>query len=274
MEPPVLAVDGTTARRCHERRHGRGALPAVRVWAGAFGLSLGQVAGAEQSTAITALPALRRRVDLRGALLTIDARGTPKAIAEPMIEGEADSVRTGTGNQETWPQAVIDPLHEPGEDDCAQVRARRHPTQETGQGRPETRSSLPMPGLDGLPGLGLWTGLKSIGVVVSEGLRNEKETVEVRSSLSSLGVDVKRFAPAVRSHGGREKSGHGSLDVTDREAESRLREQRRREHWAWLTRFTLALWKQHPGRDSVAMQRRSCGWSDNFPREVLCGARL
>ena len=99
-----------------------------------------------------------------------------------------------------------------------------------------------------------------------------KETVEVRYSISSLGVGVKRFAHAVRSHWSIENTCHWSLDITSREDESRIREKHLRENFAWLNRFTLSLLKHHPGRESLAMKRRSCGWSDDFLMEVLTGA--
>jgi predicted transposase YbfD/YdcC len=274
VERPVLAVDGKTARRSHDRKNGLGALHSVSVWASDFGLSLGQVACAEKSNEITAIPELLRLVDIKGAIITIDAMGTQKAIAEQIIEGEADYVLALKGNHETLHQAVIDHIHEQWEDDFARAKARRHQTKETGHGREETRTYIQMPAPEGLPGLNLWAGLKSIGVVVSECVRDGEETVEVRYYISSLGVGVKRFAHAVRSHWGIENSCHWSLDVTYREDESRIRDKHLRENVAWLNRFTLSLLKQHPGRESLAMKRRSCGWSDDFLLKVLAGATL
>ena len=87
-------------------------------------------------------------------------------------------------------------------------------------------------------------------------------------------MGVKRFAHAVRSHWGIENSCHWSLDITYREDESRIRDQHMRENFAWLRRLTLSLLKQHPGRESVAMKRRSCGWSEDFMLEVLTGATI
>jgi predicted transposase YbfD/YdcC len=85
-------------------------------------------------------------------------------------------------------------------------------------------------------------------------------------------VDVERFARAVRGHWSIENGCHWSLDMTFREDESRLREQRLRENFAWLNRFALSLLKQHPGRQSLVMKRRSCGWSDDFLMEVVTGS--
>ena len=274
VEQPVLAVDGKTARRSHDRKKGLGALHSVSVWASEFGLSLGQVACAEKSNEITAIPELLRLVDIKGAIITIDAMGTQKAIAEQIIEGEADYVLALKGNQETLHQAVIDYIDEQCENDFADVKARRHQTKEKGHGREETRSYIQMPVPDDLPGLELWKGLKSIGMVVSECVRDGKETVEMRYYISSLAVGVKRFAHAVRSHWGIENSCHWSLDVTFREDESRIREKHLRENFAWLNRLTLSLLKQHPGRDSIAMKRRSCGWNEDFLLEVLTGVTL
>jgi predicted transposase YbfD/YdcC len=274
VERPVLSVDGKTARRSHDRNNGLGALHCVSVWASEFGLSLGQVACAEKSNEITAIPELLRLVDLQGAILTIDAMGTQKAIAEQIIASDADYVLALKGNQETLHQAVIDSIEEQSQNNFADVKARRYRTQETGHGREETRSYIQMPVPEELPGLELWKGLKSIGRVESRCVRNGKETVEVRYFISSLRVSVKRFAHAVRSHWSIENACHWSLDVTYREDESRIREKHLRENFAWLSRFTLSLLKQHPGRESLAMKRRSCGWSDEFLLEVLTGATL
>jgi len=274
VDRPVLAVDGKTARRSHDRKNGLGALHCVSVWASEYGLSLGQVACAEKSNEITAIPELLRLVDIKGAIITIDAMGTQKAIAGQIIEGGADFVLALKGNQESLHQAVIDHIHEQWEDDFAGVKARRHQTREAGHGREETRTYIQMPVPEDLPALNSWAGLKSIGVVVSECVRDGKATDEVRYYISSLGVGVKRFAHAVRSHWGVENTCHWSLDITYREDESRIRERHLGENMAWLYRFTLSLLKQHPGRQSLVMKRRCCGWDENFLLKVLAGAMI
>ena len=93
----------------------------------------------------------------------------------------------------------------------------------------------------------------------------------MRYSISSLSVDVKRFARAVRSHWGIENSCHWTLDVNYREDDSRIREKALRENFAWLNCLTLSRLKQHPGKGSIAKKRRACGWSDKFLMEVHTG---
>jgi predicted transposase YbfD/YdcC len=274
VDQPVLAVDGKTARRSHDRSKGLGALHSVSVWASDFGLSLGQVACAEKSNEITAIPELLRLVDIKGTIITIDAMGTQKAIAEQIIDSGADYVLALKGNQESLHDAVIDYIDEQLGNDFADAHARRYSTTEKGHGREEFRSYIQMPVPEALRGLEMWKGLKSIGMATLICVRNGEETSDTRYYISSLPVGVKCFARAVRSHWSIENSCHWSLDMTYREDESRIREPHLRENFAWLNRFTLSLLKQHPGKDSIAMKRRGCGWSDEFLLEVFAGATL
>jgi predicted transposase YbfD/YdcC len=270
VEQPILPIDGKTLRRSHDRNNGLSALHSVSIWASEYGLSLGQVACAEKSNEITAIPELLRLVDIKGGIITIDAMGTQKAIAEQIIAGGADYVLALKGNQETLHQAVIDYIDEQLEGDLAD--AQEQVTEEKGHGREEERTYLQLPAPKELPGFMAWKWLKSIGLVTSCCVRNGKETIEVRYYISSLGVDVKQFARAVRGHWSIENTCHWSLDMTFREDEMRTRERRLRENFAWLNRFILSLLKQHPGRQSLVMKRRGCGWSDKFLMEVVTGS--
>ena len=271
VEQPVLAVDGKTLRRSHDRSKGLGALHTVSVWASEFGLTLGQVATDEKSNEITAIPELLRLVDIQGAIITIDAMGTQTTIAEQIVEANADYVLALKGNQGTLHQAVIDYVDEQMEHDFSGIGARRHITKEKGHGREETRHYVQMPVPKNLPGMSRWKGLLSIGVAMLSCLRDGNQTAEIRYFISSLPVGVKRFARAVRGHWGIENTCHWSLDFTYREDESRIRNLHVRENFAWLNRFTLTLLKQHPGRESLVMKRRCCGWNDKFLTQVLTG---
>jgi predicted transposase YbfD/YdcC len=274
IDQPVLAIDGKTLRRSHDHSKGLGALHSVSVWASEYGLSLGQVACDDKSNEITAIPELLRLVDIQGAIITIDAMGTQKAIAEQIIDGKADYVLALKGNHETLHEEVMAHFEKCVETDYAGTGARRHVTHETGHGRDETRVYVQMPAPETLSGREQWKGFKSIGMVLFVCVRDGKETIEVRYYISSLPVGVKRFARAVRSHWGIENSCHWSLDMTYREDESRIRETLMRQNFAWLNRLTLSLLKQHPGSDSIAMKRRACGWNDDFMLEVLTGETL
>src|SRR5665213_3696651 len=234
IEQPILAVDGKTARRSHDRSNDLGALHSVSVWASEYGLSLGQVACAEKSNEITAIPQLLKLVDIKGAIITIDAMGTQKAIAEEIVEQEADYVLALKGNQETLHQAVIEHIDKQSENDFADAHARRHTTKETGHGREEIRSYIQMPVPDDLEQLHLWKGLKTIGMATMVCVRDGKRTIETRYFISSLAMGVKQFAHAIRSHWGVENGCHWSLDIIYREDQSRIRNEHMRENFCLL----------------------------------------
>lgn len=268
---PVMAIDGKTLRRSHDRAHGLGALHSVTLWASEFGLTLAQVAIEEKSNEITAIPELLKLIDIKGAIITIDAMGTQTAIARQIIDGEADYVLALKGNQGSLYEAASQYVDKQMQNDFADVNVRRHTTTETSHGREETRTYVQMSVPKDLTGISRWAGLKTIGIAIVICTRSGKETVNIRYFISSLGIGIHRFANAVRSHWGIENSCHWCLDVTYREDESRIREKHLRENFAWLNRFTLSLLKQNGNGKSVAMNRRRCGWNDDVLVQILTG---
>ena len=274
IDQPIVAIDGKTLRRSHDAAKGLGALHSVSAWLSDFGLSLGQVATEEKSNEITAIPEILRLVDIRGAIVTIDAIGTQTKIAKQIVDGEGDYVLPVKGNQGKLQQAVEEYVNQQMDNDFEGIGARKFVTKEDGHGRKETRHYIQMPAPKTLPGFSKWTKLTTLGVVLLHCIRNGKESIDARYFISSLPLGVKTFARAVRGHWAIENTCHWSLDVTYREDESRIREKNLRQNFAWLNRFTLSLLKQHPGKQSIAMKRRSCGWSEEFLIETIAPARV
>jgi predicted transposase YbfD/YdcC len=268
VDRPIIAIDGKTARRSHDAKEGLGPLHVVTAWAGEYGLALGQEVCAEKSNEITAIPELVKKIDVRGGVVTIDAMGTQKAIAEEAIRGGADYVLALKGNHEILHRAVIEHIDEQLEGDLK--GAQELTTTDRGHGREEERTYLQLPAPEDLPGKSQWKDLKSVGVVTSRRVEGGQESIEIRYYLSSLPVDVKQFARAVRGHWSVENACHWTLDVTFREDDSRVRERVLGSNITWLYRFTLSILKQHPDRRmSLIMKRRGCGWSEKFLMEVI-----
>jgi len=268
VDRPIIALDGKTARRSHDASEGLGPLHVVTAWAGEYGLALGQEVCAAKSNEIAAIPELLKKIDIRGGVVTIDAMGAQKAIAEEVIRGGADYVLALKGNHESLHRAVIEHIDERLEGDLE--GAEELTTTDRGHGREEERTYLQLPAPEGLPGKEQWEGLKSVGVVTSRRAEGEKEGLEIRYYLCSLPVDAKLFARAVRGHWSVENACHWSLDVTFREDDSRIRERVLGANITWLYRFTLSILKQHPDRRmSLIMKRRACGWSEKFLMEVI-----
>jgi predicted transposase YbfD/YdcC len=158
VDRPVLAVDGKTARRSHDRSKGLRALHSVSLWASDFGLSLDQVACQEKSIELTAIPELFRLVDGKGTIITIAALGAQKAMAEQIIDSGSDYVLALKGNQATIHQEVIDYVDQHPDNDFAEVPARRHQEAEQRHGRKECRIYMQMPVPENLRGSERWKG--------------------------------------------------------------------------------------------------------------------
>src|SRR3954468_23864126 len=178
VDRPIIAIDGKTARRSHDAKEDLGPLHVVTAWAGEYGLALGQEVCAEKSNEITAIPELLKKIDVRGGIVTIDAMGTQKAIAEEVIRGKAYYVLALKGNHESLHRAVIAHVDERLEGDLE--GAEELTTTDRGHGREEERTYLQLPAPEGLPGPGDWKGLESVGVVTSPRKEGEEESIEVR----------------------------------------------------------------------------------------------
>jgi predicted transposase YbfD/YdcC len=269
-EGRLIAIDGKTLRRSHDKKNQLGALHVVSAWASDAGFSLGQLATDGKSNEITAIPELLDAIDLEGAVVTIDAMGCQKEIAEKIVKEGGDYVLALKGNHQKLHDAVrdhFDALHQSDFDgsDCRrrQTKGKRH-------GRVERRYYYQAPLPDSLQPLAEgWEGLMTIGQVVSITERDGRETSEVRYYLSSLKPGVKRFAEAVRGHWSIENSLHWVLDVTFREDESRSRDRRLAENLAALRRLAIGLLNQHPAKHSLKSKQRIAGWNADFLAEVL-----
>ena len=266
-----LALDGKTLRRSHDRSRGFKALHLVSVWAAEQGLSLGQLATEEKSNEITAIPELLNRIDLKNAVVTIDAAGCQKNIAAKIIDGGGDYVLALKGNQETLYEAVQNFFDAQVECDFTDAAVSTWSEEETSHGRSDERYYYQFTAPRDLPGREKWRGLKTLGVALRISKANGKETIDTRFYISSLRRNIRRFARLVRGHWSIENTLHWSLDMTFREDESRVRSRRLADNLAWLRRFALTLLKQHPSKQSLVMKRRIAGWNADFLMQVVTG---
>ncbi len=269
----TMAVDGKCLRGSHDRSRGLGPLHLVSVWLTEAGLTLAQTATDQKSNEITAIPEVLKLVDMTGAIISIDAMGTQTAIAKQIVDGGGDYVLALKANQGGLHDAVIEYVDKHVNDDFAQINTRQHVETDDKHGRTETRTYIQIPVPTDLKGRAKWKGLRTIGLVIYHSVCGEKETADVRYYISSLRLGVKQFARSVRNHWGIENTCHWSLDMTYREDAQRTRHRQLAENLAWLRRFTLSLIKQHPGKESLVMKRRMCGWNDDFMMQILTGQR-
>ena len=264
-----IAIDGKVLRRSHDHKNELGPLWLVSAWAVDRGVSLGQLATEDKSNEITAIPELLDNIEIKNAVVTIDAAGCQRAIAEKIITGGGNYVLALKGNQGKLYDAVRDYITLHMENDFADIKARRYTETLKGHGRIDEITYYQMPVPKDLIGLHMWAGLKTIGVAIRQSERGAKSTTEVRFYIASIPVGVKHFARYVRGHWAIENTLHWCLDVTFREDENRVRDRTTADNMAWLKRFGLSMLKQHDDKHSIAMRRRIAGWSLDYLAKIL-----
>lgn len=268
----LIAVDGKTMRRSHNRAAGLGPLHIVSAWATEYGLALGQVATEEKSNEITAIPELLDQLDISDTIVTIDAMGCQREIAEKIITGGGDYVLAVKDNQPNLHEAIGEFFLEHLEDDMARVPHRYHETHDQGHGRVDERTYYTAKLPEDFPLRAQWRGLKALGCATRITTRPDGTcTEDVRYYIISRYLSGSRFAAAVRGHWGIENSLHWVLDMNFREDENRTRERTLGNNLSWLRRFAISKLKQHPQKDSLKGKMQSAGWSDDFLAEVLIG---
>lgn len=262
LEFKHVAIDGKTLRRSHDRNTMKSALHTVCAWSVANHLILGQQAISNKSNEITAIPELLQLLELKGAIVTIDAIGCQKEIAKQIVQGRGDYVLAVKDNQPKLFAAIHEHFLKLHETDFADSDCRHRATRDKAHGRFEERYYYQSTVPDSMRSfLADWAGLATVGQVVSLTRREGKDTSEVRYYISSLKLGVKRFADCVRGHWGIENSLHWVLDVTFDEDRSRIRKDHGPENFALLRRFALSRIKQDTTPGSVRKKRKRAAWN-------------
>lgn len=262
-EADLIGIDGKTSRRSGGA--GQKPLHLVSAWADEQNLVLGQEATDEKSNEITAIPALLKRLDISGCLITIDAMGTQKNIARQVIDGDGDYLLAVKGNQGTLHDDIRTFFQQPPKtfviDDYSSV--------EKNHGRIEQRRCRICTDIDWLEQRQDWKGLAAIVEVALTVEKKGTSTTYYRYYISSLAMTARAALYAVRSHWGIENKLHWVLDVIFKEDQARTRSGNGPKNMAIVRHIITNLLRQVAGKASLKVRRKKAAWSVDFLEKVL-----
>jgi len=267
----IIAVDGKTVRRSFDKKGKQGAIHMVSAFAAENGVVLGQVKTHEKSNEITAIPDLLTKLDIKGAVVTIDAMGCQKAIAKKIIQKEADYVLAVKGNQGHLSRAIRDFFNIAHEENFRNISHQLTEEIDKGHGRVEHRRYWLTEDLSSLKDLTTqWVGLKSVGMVESQRHIGNKVTVDRRYFICSLKETDELFAKAVRRHWSVENELHWVLDVSFREDDSRIRRENGAENMATARHITLNMLRQEKTcKKGIKAKRFKAALDSDYAEKVL-----
>ena len=264
-------LDGKTLRQTRRKSQQLKALHVVSAWAGQGGITLGQVAVEAKSNEITAMPQLLQALDLHEKIVTTDAMGCQKAIAQTIVAGGGDYILAVKANQPTLQaelQAAFAQAPPP-----PPRSTRGYSTTETGHGRHEHRAVRVLPARGHLSAAqdAAWVGVLTL-VMVTRIVWCQATGVgstEVSYFLSSLRPNARRIGSAIRGHWSIENGLHWVLDVVFREDARRVYERTVAENVAFLNRLALSLLRGDTGKSSMKVKRKRAGWSIPYLTQLL-----
>ena len=279
----ALHIDGKTLRRSFDGAAHKAALHMVSVWASKAELALGQIATDQKSNEITAIPRLLELITLHGAVVTIDAMGCQRDIAEKIVKGGGDYILAVKDNQPELHEDLKLLFDEAKTNNFEHMGYDVHETTEKNHGRIETRRVWVTREVDWLRQRGEWKNLRSAVCVESQrevldpaGGPSQRST-ETRYYISSVdhrqrGYHAEFFARTIRGHWGVENKLHWTLDVSFAEDQSRVRQGHGDENLARLRRMSLNLLKREPTKIGIAAKRRKAGWDNRYLLKILTTA--
>ena len=270
-DPEVIAIDGKTSRRSHDRGKGRNPLHLVSAWATRQRIVLGQQATEEKSNEITAIPLLLKHLDLKAALVTIDAMGTQTDIARAIRNGGGDYCLSLKQN---WP-AVHAEVEQLFNDPANQALFETEETVDLTGGRIETRRHTVCRKVDWMqsdrryPGEPVFPDLAMLGRIETAVERNGKTERETRYYLCSIALCALMFARVVRAHWGVENRLHWVLDVVFRDDLARFRTGDGPQNMAIIRHTALNLLSRARPTTSLKNRRKRAAWNASYLETLI-----
>lgn len=271
-EGQVIAIDGKTARRSHDKSIGKDAIHMVSAWAHHNGITLGQRKVDDKSNEITAIPELLRLLDVTGCIVTIDAIGCQKSIAQTIRDEKADYVLRVKDNQGHLYQDLDDWFAYADQVHFQNMQHDYHQTINKGHGRIEMRRCWTIAdpvAFEHIRHYEGWADLQTIVRIERERRLPDKVTLETAYYISSLPPKAHQLLDATRQHWAVENALHWVLDVTFREDEARIRKDNGPQNFGVLRHIALNILKQDASKMSLKQKRYRAALDDSFLLQLL-----
>ena len=265
----VIAIDGKTVRRSGQKRTGQAPIHIVSAFAARQRLVLGQIKVAEKSNEINAIPKLLELLAIEGAIVTIDAMGCQREIAQKIVEKKADYVLALKGNQGTLREDVELFVAEQEAVGFKDSKISREQTVDGDHGRIETRTITMIHDVAWLQQRHNWPGLNALVIVDSVRETGDKVERERRFYITSLLLVASMMAPVVRAHWAIENSLHWVMDMVFRDDECRVRTDHAPANFCTIKHMAQNLIRLAPGKTSLRQKRMAAGWDDDFLAKLI-----
>jgi predicted transposase YbfD/YdcC len=265
----VIAIDGKTLRRSYQKKGAKAPIHMVSAFATRQRLVLGQVKVAEKSNEIVAIPAILAMLAIEGAIVTIDAMGCQRDIAQNILDKKADYVLALKGNQGTLREDVEVFAAEQKANGFKDTKVSRHETVDGDHGRIETRTYTAIHDVAWLQERHDWPGLRGLVMVESTREIGAKIERETRFYITSLVWLAHLLGPAIRSHWAIENSLHWVMDMVFRDDECRIRTDHAPANFTTIKHMAHNLIRKAPGKDSFRLKRKVAAWDDDFLASLI-----
>lgn len=263
----VIAIDGKTARG--SKKNGKATLHMVSAFAARQRLVLGQTKVSEKSNEIVAIPKLLAMLALEGAIVTIDAMGCQRDIAQAILDKKADYVLALKGNQGTLREDVEYFAKTEQGRDFVGIHISQNQQVDGDHGRIETRTTTVIHDVHWLQKHHNWPGLQSLVMVQSVRELPNKIEQETRFYISSLTLPAEQVGAIVRDHWSVENCLHWTLDMVFRDDESRVRSDYGAANFTTLKHMALNMLRRPDTKLSIRARRKAAAWDDEFLVELL-----
>ena len=259
----VIAIDGKTVRRAHNRNKGQNPIHMVSAFAAHQRLVLGQVKVAEKSNEIVAIPRLLDMLAIEGAIVTIDAMGTQRGIARKIIDKKADTMLALKGNQGTLRDDVELFANEQKANKFKDTIISKHRTIDGDHGRIETRRTTVFHDIGWLQERHDWPGLKGVIMVDCERQIGAKVERETRFYITSSTDKADKLGDVVHRHWSVE-SMHWLMDIVFRDDECRMRTEHAPANFTTIKHIAHDLLRRNSAKMSMTTKRLKAGWNEQF----------